>query len=400
MGEGLGGGDAVASPVPTVAAARSPPPHPSPIEGEGVERSNAMAPPANGGGLGWGLAAHTGRRIGLLGGSFNPAHGGHLHISRLALSRLDLDEVWWLVSPQNPLKPAAGMAPFAERLAQAAAVAAADRRIRVTAIEATLGSTYTADTLKALRRRFPRAHFVWLMGSDNLAQLPYWRRWLDIFRTVPIAVFDRPSTALNAIAGVAAQRFARSRISPAAARHLAVMPPPAWAFFHTRLDPRSATRIRAERRPPTQEEKTETVIAEIAPIAAPAPNALLAPSRRRRPRETIPAAELLRRIVDSLEDGKAEDVVTIDLAGKTTIADYMVVASGRSARQVVALTEHLEQILPRRTAVEGKTQGEWVLIDAGDVIVHVFRPETRAYYNLEKMWGEALPELEAEAAGQ
>ena len=99
------------------------------------------------------------RRIGLLGGSFNPAHGGHLHISRLALSRLGLDEVWWLVSPQNPLKPAAGMAPFAERLAAAASVAAAERRIRVSDIEARLGSTYTADTLDALRRRFPRDPF-------------------------------------------------------------------------------------------------------------------------------------------------------------------------------------------------------------------------------------------------
>ena len=164
--------------------------------------------------MGWGLGH---RRIGLLGGSFNPAHGGHLHISRLALSRLDLDEVWWLVSPQNPLKPAAGMAPFAERLEAAARVAAAERRIRVSDIEARLGSTYTADTLKALRRRFPRARFVWLMGGDNLAQLPYWKRWQDIFRTAPIAVFDRPSTALTALAGIAARRFARARARPGGA---------------------------------------------------------------------------------------------------------------------------------------------------------------------------------------
>ena len=119
--------------------------------------------------------------------------------------------------------------------------------------------------------------------------------------------------------------------------------------------------------------------------------ATLAPRRRQR----LAAPELLRLIIASLEDGKAENIVTIDLAGKTTIADYMVVASGRSARQVVALTDHLEQLLPRRTAVEGKTQGDWVLIDAGDVIVHIFRPEIRTYYNLEKMWGEMLPELEA-----
>ncbi len=107
---------------------------------------------------------------------------------------------------------------------------------------------------------------------------------------------------------------------------------------------------------------------------------------------------MLRRIIEVLEDGKAEEIVTIDLAGKSTIADYMVVATGRSARQVVALTDHLEQALPRPLPIEGKAQGDWVLIDAGDVIVHIFRPEIRAYYNLEKMWGGDLPETEPAAA--
>jgi nicotinate-nucleotide adenylyltransferase len=331
-----------------------------------------------------------------LGGSFNPAHGGHLHISREALRRLDLDEVWWLVSPQNPLKPATGMAPFATRLAAAEAVAAADRRIRVSDVEARLGTSYTADTLRALRRRFPGARFVWLMGGDNLAQFPYWRRWRDIFRTVPIAVFDRPGTASRALAGVAAQRFAAARVPLSAARRLASLTPPVWVFFHTRLDPRSASRIRSKRRMQTLTENRPLVNAEAAAIAT------LKPRRRK----ALPAPELLRRIIDSLEDGKAEDIVTIDLAGKTTIADYMVVASGRSARQVVSLTDHLEQTIPGRVAVEGKSQGDWVLVDAGDVIVHVFRPEIRAYYNLEKMWGSALPEFDAglatapEAVGQ
>ena len=266
-------------------------------------------------------------------------------------------------------------------------VAAAEPRIRVSDIEARLGTTYTADTLKALRRRFPQARFVWLMGGDNLVQLPHWKRWQGIFRTVPIAVFNRPGTALPALAGIAAHRFARTRVAISAARRLALMAPPAWVFFHTRLDPRSATRIRAEQQPQTPQESEPEVTAEATAIAT------LAPRR-------LPAPELLRRIIESLEDGKAEDVVTIDLAGKTTIADYMVIASGRSARQVAALTDHLEQILPGRVAVEGKRQGDWVLIDAGDVIVHIFRPEIRAYYNLEKMWGSALPDIEtgAEAA--
>ena len=334
--------------------------------------------------------ALAGRRIGLLGGSFNPAHGGHLHISRLALKRLDLDEVWWLVSPQNPLKPAAGMMPFAKRMRLAREVAGIDRRIRVTDIEASFPSSYTADTLKSLRQRFPRARFVWLMGGDNLAQLPYWKRWQDIFCTVPVAVFDRPRSALKALAGVAAQRFAHARIPISAARRLAPMAPPAWVFFHTPLDPRSATQIRAERPPQTLKERRTKVTANATAIAQLKP----------RPQPMAPAADLLRRIIASLEDGKAEGIVTIDLAGKTTIADYMVVASGRSARQVVSLTEHLEEMLKGHVAVEGKRPGDWVLIDAGDVIVHIFRPEVRAYYNLEKMWGSDLPDFEAEAAMQ
>jgi nicotinate-nucleotide adenylyltransferase len=296
--------------------------------------------------------------------------------------------VWWLVSPQNPLKPSAGMAPFVERLAAAAGIAAAERRIRVSDIEAGLGSSYTADTLRVLRRRFPRTRFVWLMGGDNLAQLPYWKRWQGIFSTVPIAVFDRPRTSLRALAGKAAHRFARARVPLTAARRLALMPPPAWVFFHTRLDPRSATRIRTERLLQTLTEKKPEVTAA-ATATAPATRA---PRRRQR----LPAPELLRRVIDSLEDGKAEGIVTIDLAGKTTIADYMVVASGRSARQVVALADHLEETLPGRIATEGKAQGDWVLIDAGDVIVHIFRPDIRAYYNLEKMWTEARPDSDAD----
>ena len=333
-----------------------------------------------------GETVHRHRRIGLLGGSFNPAHRGHLHISRLALRLLDLEEVWWLVSPQNPLKPVAGMAPFAARLQRAAAIAAGDRRITVSDWEARLGTAFTVDTIAALQRRFPRHRFVWLIGADNLAQLPDWKRWQDIFGLVPIAVFDRPGAAAKALSGMAAQRFRRHRLMPGAARRLAEKPPPAWAFFHTRLDPHSATRFRAERTPPPRKEKRRHVIATALSAAARAPLA----------RPAIPPAELLGRIVASLEDGKAADIVAIDLAGKTLIADYMVIASGRSARQVVSLTEHLEQALAgRHIAIEGKAHGDWVLIDAGDVIVHIFRPEIRAYYNLEKMWGDWLPDIEA-----
>ena len=322
-----------------------------------------------------------------MGGSFNPAHGGHLHISLLTLKHLDLDEIWWLVSPQNPLKPAAGMAPFAVRLEQARRVAAPHPRITVSDLESRLGlSRYTADTLNALCRRFPRLRFVWLMGGDNLVQFPHWERWAEIFNTVPIAVFDRPSYSSKALSGCAARRFARERVPLSAARRLAEMRPPAWVFFHTALDTRSATRIRSERSEILSQTLTEQR-PELSTITALKPRS---PRMQQQP-------ELLALILQTLDDGKAEEIVTIDLAGKTTIADQMVIASGRSNRQVLALTEHLEQALSRRNriSIEGKTQGDWVLIDAGDVIVHLFRPEIRTYYNLEKMWGETLPDSEA-----
>jgi nicotinate-nucleotide adenylyltransferase len=186
-------------------------------------------------------------RIGLLGGSFNPAHEGHLHISRLALQRLGLDYVWWLVSPQNPLKPERGMGPLDERLRSAVAAARGHPRIRVSAIEARLGTRFTVDTLTALRRHFPATRFVWLMGADNLAQMPHWRRWSRIFHLAAIAVFARGSYVMRALAGPAAKRYRRFRLSPRAARRLASRPTPAWAFLPTPLSPVSATAIRAGR---------------------------------------------------------------------------------------------------------------------------------------------------------
>lgn len=184
-----------------------------------------------------------GRAIGLLGGSFNPAHSGHRDISIAALHRLGLDEVWWLVSPQNPLKPASGMAPLAERMAGARAMAR-HPRIRVSDIEARLGTRYTAQTLARLRRRFPAERFVWLMGADNLAQIQRWKAWTRIFHTVPVAVLARPTYSLRALAHKAAQRFAKARLPERTARTLAGRAPPAWIFLHGRLNPLSATAIR------------------------------------------------------------------------------------------------------------------------------------------------------------
>ena len=188
----------------------------------------------------------AGAKIGLLGGSFNPAHEGHREISRTALKRLGLDEVWWLISPQNPLKPRAGMAPLAARLAQARALAR-HPRIRPTDLERVLGTHYTVDTLVALSARFPRTRFLWLMGGDNLIQLTHWKDWQYIFQLVVVAVFDRPTYALRACGGKAARRFADRRVGEGRAKSLAHGSPPAWVFLHQRLNPASATGIRARR---------------------------------------------------------------------------------------------------------------------------------------------------------
>jgi nicotinate-nucleotide adenylyltransferase len=183
------------------------------------------------------------RRVGLLGGSFNPAHQGHLHVSREALKRLGLDEIWWLVAPQNPLKPTAGMASLKERMASATRVAR-DPRIRILDLEVRLGTHFTADTLAALQRRWPRIEFVWLMGADNLAQIRHWKDWQAIFARVPIAVFARPTYCQKALAGLAAQRFSRARVIQETQR-FSEIEPPAWMFLPVKLDFHSATAIRA-----------------------------------------------------------------------------------------------------------------------------------------------------------
>lgn len=192
------------------------------------------------------LRPQSGSRIGLLGGSFNPAHAGHLHISRMALCHLGLDEVWWLVSPQNPLKPAEGMGTLEGRLARARAVAARARgRIRVSPIETAFGTQHTVDTIRALKPRFPGRKFVWLMGADNLIQLPKWKGWQALFGLVPIAVFPRPSYSLRALDSRAAAMFAPHRKKgKGAAGSLADKKPPAWVFLDIRNHSASATRIR------------------------------------------------------------------------------------------------------------------------------------------------------------
>jgi nicotinate-nucleotide adenylyltransferase len=183
-------------------------------------------------------------RIGLLGGSFNPAHQGHRRLSLGALEALGLDQIWWLVSPGNPLKEKEGMAPLAARFASAR-MAARRAPIKVTAIERELGTVYTVETIEALVRLYPDKRFIWLMGADNLAQFHLWRDWRKIASLVPIAVIDRPGydgAALSAPAMGWLRRFVRSA---AMARNWTEWRPPALVQLQLPPDPTSATAIRA-----------------------------------------------------------------------------------------------------------------------------------------------------------
>ena len=186
-----------------------------------------------------------GLRIGLLGGSFNPAHEGHVHASEVALKRLRLDYVWWLVSPQNPLKPVADMAPFQQRIASAREMAGGYPRLRVTDMETQMGTRYTINTVMRLKERFPHIHFVWLMGSDNLLSFHRWRDWKRLAKTLPIAIVLRPGAILAPLTARAAQQFALS--ARQSARTLAIAHPPAVAVLDAKRSHASATALRRQR---------------------------------------------------------------------------------------------------------------------------------------------------------
>lgn len=189
--------------------------------------------------------AWPGERIGLLGGSFDPPHPGHLHITRMALRRFRLDRVWWLVSPGNPLKPH-GPAPLAQRI-DAARGLTRDPRIVVTGIEARLGTRWTADTIAALQARFPGVRFVWLMGSDNLIQFSRWDRWRGIAARVPVGVIARPGSRTAARTARAARILGRHRLPEHRAGMLADMDPPAWVLVNVPMSDLSSSAIRLAR---------------------------------------------------------------------------------------------------------------------------------------------------------
>ncbi|GAC1548395.1 MAG: nicotinate-nucleotide adenylyltransferase [Beijerinckiaceae bacterium] len=178
------------------------------------------------------LPPHSfGLRVGLFGGSFNPAHQGHLHASKLALKRLCLDRVWWLVTPGNPLKDTSGLPPLAVRIAAARRLAR-DPRIVVTGLEAEIGTRYTFDTIAYLRRRCPGVRFVWIMGSDILGQFHRWQRWREIASALPLAIIDRPGATCPTLGTPAGHWLAGRRLPEREAALLAEAEPPAFVFLH------------------------------------------------------------------------------------------------------------------------------------------------------------------------
>ncbi len=193
------------------------------------------------------LPAHArGMRIGLFGGSFDPPNAAHRAASLLALRRLGLNRIWWLVTPGNPLKGIQGLAPLAERLAAARSLAH-HPRIDVSDFEADLGTNYTYGTITYLLQRCPGVHFVWIMGADNLRHFHRWQRWRDIAALVPIAVIDRLGPSLYASAGIAGQALGFARLPESAARALPERSAPAWIYLHGLKSPLSSTALRAAR---------------------------------------------------------------------------------------------------------------------------------------------------------
>ena len=192
--------------------------------------------------------AGTGQRVGLFGGSFNPPHEGHVHVCDLAMQRLKLDWIWWLVTPGNPLKDHSQLAPLDERLAACDAITG-DPRMKITAIEAGLPTSYTADTLIHIVGRNPHINFVWLMGADNLGQFHHWERWQDIAALMPIAVIDRPGSTMALHSAPAAVTLARYRRDESDASMLPGASTPAWTFIHGPRSTLSSTAIRANRKP-------------------------------------------------------------------------------------------------------------------------------------------------------
>ena len=184
-----------------------------------------------------------GQRIGVMGGSFNPPHAGHRIAAEAAMKRLGLDQVWWLITPGNPLKSRDGLSSLAGRISLVRPFARGPK-MKITGFERELGTGYTAATLAFLKTRYPGVRFVWIMGADNLASFDRWQHWRSIANLMPIAVVDRPGWRLPGLSSRAAQTLSRSRLPESEARSLADRNPPAWMLLTIRLSGLSSTALR------------------------------------------------------------------------------------------------------------------------------------------------------------
>lgn len=187
----------------------------------------------------------SGMTVGLFGGSFNPPHEGHILVADIAMRRLRLDQLWWMVTPGNPLKSHRQLAPLSERL-ELCEDLIQDPRIKVTAFEQTMGQSYTARTLEAVRARNPDINFVWIMGADNLRNFHQWQDWQKIAATFPIAVVDRPGATLSYLSSRMAQTFSHARVDEDHSASLPFKKAPAWTFIHGPRSPLSSTALRAK----------------------------------------------------------------------------------------------------------------------------------------------------------
>jgi len=190
--------------------------------------------------------AGEGIRVGLFGGSFNPPHAGHLNLCDLAFKRLALDQIWWIVSPGNPLKDTSGLPGLQKRIRLCEEIAA-DPRIKITGFEAVYQTQYTVDAIRIVLSKRQRQKFVWLMGADNLSQFHQWHEWRQIADRLPIAVIDRPGSTLSSCSSIAALAMARYRMDETDASRLADMGPPAWTFLHGPRSSLSSTQLRSRR---------------------------------------------------------------------------------------------------------------------------------------------------------
>ena len=330
------------------------------------------------------------RKVGIMGGSFNPPHAGHLQLARQAMAKLGLDQVWWLVSPQNPMKPSDETRPYDERFYACEQMTADDQNIIISDFEDLLDLQLSADTVKHLEQAFPNTDFVWIMGTDILEELHLWEKVDEFVASIPLAVFSRPGSVMSALNSTMARKLKQyCYFGPA--RGFMSYAAPAWTYVPMPMVDLSSTQIREQ----LSKAKTRINTQRGGPVAPGQPGQTVTAKRKGK---ALPTPEALRDIIVSkLEDDKVEELNVVDLSGKSSLADYMVIGTGRASTHVKAMSDHIQREVKNAgiqvTNVAGQGNGDWVLIDTGDVIVHLFRPEVREFYQLDKLWDpELLPE--------